>query len=102
MTAPEWAENHGWRVAATCRGTDPALFFPQVRPGRDDQRLRAARFVAETYCQRCPVLDHCHALAETTKSVGIWAGTYRRALGNASIKTVPLVPAAPGWLGKAS
>lgn len=98
MTAPEWAENHGWRVAATCRGTDPTLFFPHVRPGRDDQRLRAARMVAETFCQPCPVLAQCHQLAEHTKSVGIWAGTWRRLLGNARIKAVPLVPAAPGWI----
>lgn len=95
MNTLEWGSDQAWRVDAACRGVDPALFFPQVRPGRDDQRLRAARFVAETYCQRCPVLALCHDLAERTKSVGIWAGSYRRALGDASIKRVPLVPAAP-------
>lgn len=96
MTGPdEWGSDQGWRVAAACRGADPMLFFPKVTPGRDQNRLRAAQVVAETYCQRCPTLQQCHDLAERTKSDGLYGGSWRRALGNGSIKRVPLIPAAP-------
>ena len=87
-----------WVVHAACRGADPELFFPQAKPGRDGSEVRRASFVAQTYCQPCPVLAACHQLAEEVPgTVGIWGGSWRRLKSAGSTQTVrrPLVSAAP-------
>ena len=63
-----------WRTDAACLGAPTALFFPGDPPpaARIDQARRQ-------YCNRCPVLDRCHAdAAANPNTEGIWAGQYWR------------------------
>lgn len=85
--------DQGWRVHAACRGADPTQFFPDLTGGGSAD-LRPVAAVAWRYCEGCPVLAACGELAERTRSVGIWAGAYRRQRGDTSISSLPLVPAA--------
>ena len=58
-----------WQQHATCRSTDPNLFFPT---NYSRYTLAAAR----RYCQVCPVTDACLVYAITSGSdQGIWGGT---------------------------
>ena len=96
------ADLHGldWRVHARCRGADPAQFFPHLQ-GRvgGGPDLREAAATAWRYCQPCPVIDRCHALAESNpNTTGIWGGCLRWQKGGrftGTVERVPLVPAAP-------
>lgn len=60
-----------WRDRAACKGSDPALFFPD----RGD-RYTAARALA--VCQRCPVRPECieynMAMPAHLAKNGIWGG----------------------------
>lgn len=61
-----------WRDFARCRGTDPAVFFPE---------RGATTQPARTLCAECPVQQPCldHALDQATNAdVGIWGGTSAR------------------------
>jgi WhiB family redox-sensing transcriptional regulator len=58
-----------WQQHATCRSTDPNLFFPTKY---NPSNLAAAR----RYCQVCEVAGAClvYAIATGTQE-GIWGGT---------------------------
>lgn len=90
-----------WLVHAACRGADPEQFHPlllgrSVTGGPD---LRAAAGTATRYCQPCPVIHRCHALAERhPHTTGIYGGCLRWQKGGGvggPVEWVPLVPAAP-------
>ena len=80
-TAPDAVEVDGvWRVAASCRHTDPDLFFPVGNTGPALDHIAQAKAV----CAACPVQQPCldYALA-TNQDAGVWGGTSeddRRAL----------------------
>jgi WhiB family redox-sensing transcriptional regulator len=69
-----------WRTKASCRHTDPELFFPIGSTGSALDHVAAAKAV----CAQCPVQVPCldYALA-TNQDAGVWGGTSeedRRAL----------------------
>ena len=80
-----------WQEQAACRGADPGLFFPRVPAGTSFQQ--AVEPVAWRYCHGCPVRDECDGYAEATRSLGLWAGVWRRYRGTRYIRT-PVIPAA--------
>ena len=90
-----------WRVHARCRGADLGDFFPHLQGcgARGGPDLREATATAWKWCQPCPVIDRCHALAERNpRTVGIWGGCLRWQRGGritGPVEWVPLVPAAP-------
>lgn len=61
-----------WRDAASCRFTDPELFFPAGSTGAAVEEIQAAKAV----CQTCQVRSACLQFAlETNQEAGIWGGT---------------------------
>ncbi|MFC9362258.1 WhiB family transcriptional regulator [Rhodococcus sp. NPDC057014] len=65
---------HGnWQDRASCRGTDPDVFFSSDGERR---RVRAQReHTAKQICQECPVLTDCRTHALTAAEThGIWGG----------------------------
>ena len=60
-----------WRLRASCRDTDPALFFPVGTTGPAVQQIAAAKAV----CGACPSQEPCleFALASNQDS-GVWGG----------------------------
>jgi WhiB family redox-sensing transcriptional regulator len=60
-----------WRKAASCRDTDPALFFPVGTTGPAVEQIAAARRV----CGGCPSQEPCLEFAlETNQDSGVWGG----------------------------
>ncbi len=60
-----------WRQLASCRETDPALFFPVGNTDRALADLEAAKAV----CAGCRVREACLEFAmETKQEAGIWGG----------------------------
>lgn len=56
-----------WRSAAACREADLELFYSERES--DEQEALA-------YCDRCPVLETCRAVALTDREEhGVWGGT---------------------------
>jgi hypothetical protein len=82
-------EDH-WTKTALCREIDdPSIFFPT--PKQKYSKADLARIDdAIAVCEYCPVRVPCHAYAEATRSVGIWAGKLRLT----TARTPP--PAYPG------
>ena len=61
-----------WREHASCRFTDPGLFFPAGSTGAAVAEIHAAKAV----CQGCQVQSACLQFAfETNQEAGIWGGT---------------------------
>jgi WhiB family transcriptional regulator, redox-sensing transcriptional regulator len=62
-----------WQDRASCRDTDPAVFFsPQNERG--PARRRREEY-AMSICRSCPVREPCAAFAATTReSFGVWGG----------------------------
>lgn len=61
-----------WRDQASCRATDPDLFFPVGTKGDAPDQIQAAK----TVCASCPVRVACLQFAlETNQEAGIWGGT---------------------------
>lgn len=61
-----------WRAVASCRDTDPDLFFPVGTTGPAIGQIEAAKAV----CRECPAKDPCLEFALTTnQDSGIWGGT---------------------------
>lgn len=61
-----------WRDRASCRLTNPGVFFPVGGTGVAIEQIEAAK----TICQTCPVADPCLQFAlETNQEAGIWGGT---------------------------
>lgn len=61
-----------WRAEASCRDTDPGLFFPVGTTGPAITQIEAAKVV----CQECPSQIPCLEFALlTNQDSGIWGGT---------------------------
>jgi WhiB family redox-sensing transcriptional regulator len=61
-----------WRLRASCRGLDPALFFPGDEEGPGAER-------AQQVCATCPVREQCLQSALAAKEeYGVWGGTTPR------------------------
>ena len=57
-----------WRDAASCRSSDPDVFFPD---GEDVEAIGRAKEI----CAACPVREECLAFAvELNQTDGIWGG----------------------------
>jgi WhiB family redox-sensing transcriptional regulator len=66
------APDERWRLRASCRGLDPALFFPEDEEGQGAER-------AQQVCATCPVREQCLQTALVTKEAyGVWGGTTPR------------------------
>ena len=64
--------DYTWRNQATCRDTDPELFFPVGTTGQALLQIAKAKSV----CCQCPVTTECLECAlETNQDTGIWGGT---------------------------
>lgn len=64
--------DYTWRRFATCRDTDPDLFFPVGTTGHALLQIDRAKQV----CGECPVNIECLDYAlETNQDSGIWGGT---------------------------
>jgi WhiB family transcriptional regulator, redox-sensing transcriptional regulator len=61
----------GWRAHASCRDTDPDLFFPVGTTGPAVEQIAAAKAV----CASCPSRQPCLEFAlETNQDSGVWGG----------------------------
>ena len=71
-TQPETVDMGRWRENASCRHTDPELFFPVGSTGVALQHISYAKAV----CTTCPVKEPCLQFAlETNQDSGVWGGT---------------------------
>lgn len=61
-----------WHDQAACEKAWSHGYVEFVPDGSEE---KAAKDLAKTYCNRCPVRPDCLANALVTKSHGIWAGT---------------------------
>ena len=63
-----------WRLKASCRNSDPAIFYPPIVFEPKSERLeREAQ--AKAICQCCPVKNKCLATALSNKEThGVWGG----------------------------
>ncbi|MFE5643623.1 WhiB family transcriptional regulator [Rhodococcus sp. NPDC056516] len=73
-SSPEPLVDNNWRMFATCKTVDPAVFYS---PGEERGRNRTAReSSAKQVCFRCPVIRDCLTFAlETAEPHGVWGGT---------------------------
>ncbi len=63
-----WALDE-WRTLASCRSTDPDLFFPIGTTGPAVSQIEAAKAV----CEACPVRAPCLEFAlATNQDSGVW------------------------------
>ncbi len=67
----DW-DDGDWRDLASCRDTDPDLFFPIGTTGLALEQIDAARAV----CRACEVKDPCLEFAlATNQESGVWGAT---------------------------
>ncbi len=72
-----WSRTHDWdaddwRDRASCRDTDPDLFFPVGTTGPALEQIAAAKAV----CRCCEAQAQCLEFAlATNQEAGIWGGT---------------------------
>ncbi|MDG2114192.1 MAG: WhiB family transcriptional regulator [Actinomycetota bacterium] len=65
-------ESGVWRSTASCRDTDPALFFPVGTTGAALDQIATAKAV----CSDCHAKDLCLEFAlKTNQDSGVWGGT---------------------------
>jgi WhiB family transcriptional regulator, redox-sensing transcriptional regulator len=59
-----------WQLHGSCRGMDPAIFFPSARSRRAiDEAL------AKAVCNTCPVVNQCREYAiDAAEPYGVWGG----------------------------
>ena len=75
--ARTWSRNHAWDAAdwrdqASCRDTDPDLFFPVGTTGPALEQIANAKAV----CRTCDVQGLCLEYAvSTNQDSGVWGGT---------------------------
>ena len=70
-TIEEW-DVGDWRGVASCRDTDPDLFFPVGSTGPAIEQIDAAKAV----CRACPAREPCLEYAIiTNQDSGVWGGT---------------------------
>jgi WhiB family redox-sensing transcriptional regulator len=77
--ADKWEHPHveeEWKLAASCRGEDPDLWFPRSDGQRSRGRaVQAAAMTAKAICGQCPVRPECLAYALACDiRYGIWGG----------------------------
>lgn len=71
VPSEKWAPGN-WRDVASCRDSDPNLFYPV---GRGRAALEQSE-VAKSVCRTCPSREPCLAFALATRQeLGIWGGT---------------------------
>jgi WhiB family transcriptional regulator, redox-sensing transcriptional regulator len=79
-------EQDDWRDDASCRDTDPDLFFPVGTTGPAVDQIASAKAV----CDVCPAKDPCLQFAlVSNQDSGVWGGTTedeRRKLRRAWVK----------------
>lgn len=69
---PDSVDADSWRHAASCRSTDPDLFFPVGTTGLAVDHIASAKAV----CATCSVRAACLEFAiETNQDAGVWGGT---------------------------
>jgi WhiB family transcriptional regulator, redox-sensing transcriptional regulator len=67
----EW-DVDDWRRRASCRDTDPDLFFPVGTTGSAIDQIEAAKAV----CRQCDARDDCLEFAlATNQEAGVWGAT---------------------------
>jgi WhiB family transcriptional regulator, redox-sensing transcriptional regulator len=67
----DW-DTDDWRSLASCRHTEPDLFFPVGTTGPAIEQIGAAKSV----CQDCEAIEPCLEFAlATNQESGIWGGT---------------------------
>ena len=67
----DW-DTSDWRALASCRDTDPDLFFPVGTTGPALQQIDAAKAV----CRQCEAQGPCLEFAlATNQESGVWGGT---------------------------
>lgn len=67
----EW-DTDDWRGRASCRDTDPELFFPVGTTGMALDQIDAAKAV----CRACAAQPECLEFAlATNQESGVWGGT---------------------------
>ena len=65
-------ERDDWRDVASCRDTDPDLFFPVGTTGPAIEQIENAKAV----CQQCDAQAPCLEFAlATNQDSGVWGGT---------------------------
>jgi WhiB family redox-sensing transcriptional regulator len=65
-------ERDDWRDLASCRDTDPDLFFPVGTTGPAIEQIENAKSV----CRQCEVQSLCLEYAlSTNQDSGVWGGT---------------------------
>ena len=88
LTLPNRARPEDWRSVASCRGTDPNLFYPIGRGRQADQQIEEAKAV----CDGCLSREACLAFAVSTRQHrGVWGGTSpeeRRRMARSKVRTV--------------
>ena len=66
------AQPDAWRSLASCRDTDPDLFFPVGTTGPAIEQIENAKAV----CRQCDAQSDCLEFAlATNQDSGIWGGT---------------------------
>lgn len=71
-TMSKAAKSDRWRQLASCRSTNPDLFFPVGTTGLAVDHIQAAKAV----CGQCPVNAVCLEFAlATNQDSGVWGGT---------------------------
>ena len=69
---PDDAVDTSWRTVASCRDTDPDLFFPVGTTGLAITQIDSAKAV----CMGCPAQTPCLDFAlRTNQDSGVWGGT---------------------------
>lgn len=67
----EW-DDGDWREVASCKDTDPDLFFPIGTTGPALDQIEAAKAV----CRACPAQAPCLEFAlATNQEAGVWGAT---------------------------
>lgn len=65
-------DNGEWRSLASCRDTDPDLFFPVGTTGAALEQIKASKRI----CKTCEVRAECLQFAlATNQESGVWGGT---------------------------
>lgn len=69
---PEDLADTSWRTTASCRDTEPDLFFPIGTTGLAITQIESAKEV----CMGCPAQTPCLDFAlRTNQDSGVWGGT---------------------------
>ena len=72
LTLPLTVDDDNWRLFASCRDTDPDLFFPVGTTGPAIEQIENAKAV----CRQCDAQRECLEFAlATNQDSGIWGGT---------------------------